>query len=102
MKKPKSKRTKQEKIPYYTNKATLAVYLVLRGLVILSLVRAALRGNFESVFFCSMTLVLLILPSILTRKLQVELPGTLEIIILLFIFAQNNVIETMSSSGLKE
>ena len=77
----------REKIPYYTNKATLAVYLVLRGLVILSLVRAALRGHFESVFFCGMTLVLLVLPSILTRKLQVELPGTLEIIILLFIFA---------------
>ena len=81
------KENMKKRIPYYTNKGTLAVYLVLRGLVILSLVRAALRGNFESVFFCSMTLVLLILPSILTRKLQVELPGTLEIIILLFIFA---------------
>ena len=77
----------REKIPYYTNKATLAVYLVLRGLVIFTMVRAALRGQFESVFFCGMTLVLLVLPSILTRKLQVELPGTLEIIILLFIFA---------------
>lgn len=77
----------QKKIPYYTNKATLAVYLVLRGLVILSMVRAALRGQFESVFVCGMTLVLLIMPSVLTRKLEVELPTTLEIIILLFIFA---------------
>ena len=87
MKKAKSRRTKPEKIPYYTNKATLAVYLVLRGLVIFSLVRAALRGSFESVFLCGLTLGLLILPSILTRKLQIELPTTLEIIILLFIFA---------------
>lgn len=82
----KNKKLKQ-KIPYYTNKATLAVYLVLRALVILALVRSALRRDFESVFLCSLTLLLLILPSIFTRKLQIELPGTLEIIILLFIFA---------------
>jgi len=83
----RERKNKPEKFPYYANKATLAVYLVLRGLVILSLVRAALRGQFESVFLCSMTLVLLVLPSILTRKLEIELPTTLEIIILLFIFA---------------
>lgn len=83
----KRKKTKVEKTPYYTNKRTLAVYLVLRLLVILTLVRAAIRGSFESVFLCALTLVLLILPSVLTRRLQIELPGTLEIIILLFIFA---------------
>ena len=80
-------RKEARKLPYYTNKATLAVYLVLRGLVIFSLVRAALRGHFESVFLCGLTLGLLVLPSVLTRKLQIELPTTLEIIILLFIFA---------------
>lgn len=82
-----TRKTKPGRIPYYTNKATLAVYLVLRGLVIFSLVRAALRGHFESVFLCGLTLGLLILPSVLTRKLEIELPTTLEIIILLFIFA---------------
>ena len=83
----RKKKGKPERIPYYTNKATLAVYLVLRGLVIFSLVRAALRGSFESVFLCGLTLGLMIVPSIFTRKLQIELPTTLEIIILLFIFA---------------
>ena len=87
MNKRKNRKEKTDKIPYYENKATLAVYLVLRGLVIFSLVRAALRGNFESVFLCGLTLGLLILPSILTRRLKIELPTTLEIIILLFIFA---------------
>ena len=81
------RRSRADKIPYYTNPATLAVYLVLRGLVILSLVRSALRGDFESVFLCGLTLVLMILPSIFTRRLMIELPTTLEIIILLFIFA---------------
>jgi len=88
MKKEKTaRREKTKKIPYYTNKATLAVYLVLRALVILTLVRAALRRDFESVFLCGLTLLLMIVPSVFTRKLRIELPGTLEIIILLFIFA---------------
>ena len=78
---------KTEKKPFYTNKATLTVYLVLRALVIFTLVRHVLRRDFESVFLCGLTLVLMILPSLFTRRLRVELPGTLEIIILLFIFA---------------
>ena len=78
---------KKKNDPPYTNKATLTVYLVLRALVIFVLVRAALRRDFESVFFCGMTLVLMILPSFFSRKLNVELPTTLEVIILLFIFA---------------
>ena len=81
------KRAKTKKKPYYNHKATLAVYLVLRLLVILTLMRAAFRRDFESVFLCGLTLVLMILPSVLTKRLEVELPGTLEIIILLFIFA---------------
>lgn len=77
----------KKKVPYYTNKATLAVYLVLRALVIFVLVRSAFRRDYESVFLCGLTLVLMILPSVLTRRLSIELPGTLEVIILLFIFA---------------
>ena len=42
---------KKKNDPPYTNKATLTVYLVLRALVIFVLVRAALRRDFESVFF---------------------------------------------------
>ena len=60
---------------------------MLRALVIFVLVRAALRRDFESVFMCGLTLVLMILPSFFSRKLNVELPTTLEVIILLFIFA---------------
>ena len=83
----KTKKKKERKAPFYQNPATLAVYLVLRTLVIFSLVRAALRWDFQSVFLCSLTLILMILPSIFTRRLSIELPTTLEIIILLFIFS---------------
>ena len=84
---PKQKKMKKTSEPFYNNKITLSVYLVLRGLVIFTLVRHVLRRDFESVFLCGLTLILLILPSIITRKLSIELPGTLEVIILLFIFA---------------
>ena len=63
------------------------MYLVLRGLIILIMVRAVLRGNYESVFLCALSLVLLILPSILQKRLYITLPSTLEVVILLFIFA---------------
>ena len=87
MGKKKGKQPVREKIPYYTKKSTLMVYLVLRIFVIFTLIRCALRFDLESVFLCALTLVLLVLPSIFTRRLQIELPGTLEVIILLFIFA---------------
>ncbi|MDO5298529.1 MAG: hypothetical protein Q4F18_03820 [Clostridia bacterium] len=83
----KEKKNKTNKTPFYTNKTTLTVYLLLRALVILTLVRVALRRDFESVFICGLTLGLMVLPSAFSRRLKVELPGTLEVIILLFIFA---------------
>ena len=72
---------------FYSNKTTLAVYLVLRGLVIFTLIRAVLRGEYQSVFFCTLSLLLMVLPSIISRRLKIVLPSTLEIVILLFIFA---------------
>ena len=71
----------------YQNKTTLTVYLILRGLIILAMVRAIFRQEYQNVFFCALSLILLIMPSIISRKLEIMLPSTLEIIILLFIFA---------------
>ena len=72
---------------FYKNKTTLTVYLVLRGLIIFILVRAVLRREYQSVFLCGLSLVLMIMPSIISRRLKIVLPDTLEIVILLFIFA---------------
>lgn len=71
----------------YKNKSSLMVYFVLRGLVILSMVRSFARQDFQSVFLCGLSLILMLLPSILSHKLDIKLPSTLEIFILLFIFA---------------
>ena len=64
-----------------------AVYIVLRLLVILVMVAQFFNGNFENVFLCVLTLILFLLPTILEKSLQIDLPNALEIIILLFIFA---------------
>lgn len=73
--------------PFYHNKTTLTVYVVLRALIIFVMVRALLRREYQSMALCGLSLFLMILPSIVSRKLKVVLPSTLEIIILLFIFA---------------
>ena len=64
-----------------------AVYILLRFLVIAVMAARFLRGDFESVFLCALTLVLFLLPTVFERALMIDLPNTLEIIIMLFIFA---------------
>lgn len=68
-------------------KNVLAVYLVLRFLVIATFVLQIFERDYESAAICVLTLVLFTLPSILERRLRVDLPDALEIVILCFIFA---------------
>ena len=69
------------------NPRLAAVYFILRLLVLLMLVAQILHGNFENAFLCVLTLFLFTLPSFLERAIRIDIPNTLEIIILLFIFA---------------
>ena len=64
-----------------------ALYVLLRLSVVMVLIARALDGDFESVMLCVLTLLLFTLPSVIERRLKVDLPDTLEIIILLFIYA---------------
>lgn len=68
-------------------KAVTAVTLFLRTSVILVMLAQIFNRNFENVFLCVLTLFLFSMPSLLERKLNIDLPNTLEIIILLFIYA---------------
>lgn len=69
------------------NKALAAVYVILRVLVVLTMVAQFFNRNFENVFLCVLTLLLFLVPSFLERTVRIEVPDTLEVIILLFIFA---------------
>lgn len=67
--------------------AVFAVYAVLRLIVVAELVLSILRGEYESAFICLLVLILFILPFFIQQNFGIQLPTTLEIIILLFIFA---------------
>ncbi|RGU91294.1 hypothetical protein DWW31_14200 [Clostridium sp. AF15-17LB] len=69
------------------HKSSFMVYVTLRALVVLIMILQILNGNYENVFLCILTLLLLIIPSLVQVNLKIELPTALEIIILLFIFA---------------
>lgn len=66
---------------------SIAVYLVLRTLVILCLVLELLRGDMNNAFLCLLSLILFTVPFFIERKFRIELPTALEIIIMLFIFS---------------
>lgn len=81
----KYRKTLREQIQ--ENKGLAAVYIILRVLVILVMVAQFFNGNFENVFLCVLTLFLFTIPSFLERTIKIDVPDTLEAIILLFIFA---------------
>lgn len=63
------------------------VYFSLRFIVIFILILNILHRNYENAFICLLTLILLVIPLFIEEKFNIEIPGTLEIIIFLFIFA---------------
>lgn len=69
------------------HKSSAIVYFLLRAIVILILILQILNGNYENVFYCVLTLILMIVPSFVQVTFKIELPSTLEVIILVFIFA---------------
>ena len=94
MKKDKSTRKKQRNelfkaldMEIREHKSSFAVYVILRALVVLCMILQIFNRNYENVFLCALTLILFIVPSFLQVELKMELPSTLEIIILMFIFS---------------
>lgn len=68
-------------------KWVVTVYLVLRFLVLATLVLRILNRDYESAAICVLTLILFTMPSFVERRLHIDLPDALEIVIFLFIFA---------------
>lgn len=91
MKKPSDKSPRrtgaQLKAAIRRQPSVFAVYTILRLIVLATLVSSILRGEYESAFICLLVLILFILPFFIQQNFGIQLPTTLEIIILLFIFA---------------
>lgn len=67
---------------FHEHKGKFIVYFTLRAIVLAALVLSAIRGRYENVATCALTLVLFLLPAFVERNFRVDLPDTLEIIIL--------------------
>lgn len=75
------------RIEYRKNKWLFFTYFVLRIAVVGVMIAQFFNQNYENMFFCLLTLFLFTIPSFIERRIKIDVPDTLEIIILLFIFA---------------
>ena len=71
------------------NKATFIIFTILRILIVVIMIRSIFIGNYEGVFTCVLTLLLLLIPSFLKGALRISIPPLFESIIYLFIFSAN-------------
>ena len=78
---------KRERKQRYSSRKVSALYVLLRISVIAVMIAQIFNRDFENVMLCVLTLILFMLPSVIERRLKIELPDTLAIIILLFIYA---------------
>jgi hypothetical protein len=62
-------------------------YFILRFFVLVSLVRAVMRGDAESAGICVLVLLVFLLPFLIEKQLDIEIPSALEIIIFIFVYA---------------
>ena len=69
------------------NKKAFILYTILRVLVIITLVMSILSGNIESAAVCILSLVLFLIPAFIEKRMRIEVPEVLQIIVYLFIFA---------------
>ena len=77
----------QAKLDVRQHPILFTTYVVLRVLVLLVMIREVFKGDYYNVFLCGLTLVLFMIPTFVEHRLHIDLPNTLEIIILLFIFS---------------
>ncbi len=70
-----------------SNRSSIAVYFTLRALVILCMILEFVRGDMNNAFLCLLSLILFMMPFFIEHHFKIELPNTMEIIIMLFIFS---------------
>lgn len=88
MKNKKINVQKAIKMTYKENKrSSLAIYLILRFLVIICMILQILRGDLNNALLCLLSLILLFAPLFIQNKFEITLPNDLEIAIYLFIFS---------------
>lgn len=72
---------------YNKNRLMLGLYITLVLIVVISMVYQIIYKRYENVFTCVLTLILFLVPRFIGSKFRIDLPRTLEIIFVLFIFS---------------
>ena len=72
------------------------VYILLRLSVILILIAQVFNRDWKNVMLCGLTLILFTVPSFIEKNWHIDIPGTLEVIILLFIYAADTALHTIT------
>ena len=70
-----------------TKRSSLAIYLILRFLVVICMILQVIRGDLNNALLCLLSLILLFAPLFIQNKYEITLPDSLEISIYLFIFS---------------
>lgn len=69
------------------SKVSFAVYVTLRMIALILLILSLAFGNYESAAMCALTIVMLLAPPFVEKTFKVDLPTTLEVVVMCFIFA---------------
>lgn len=69
------------------DKKTMIVFIILRLLIILCMIRELINGYYTNAMFCILSLFLFILPYIIEKTFKIDFPSALERIVFIFIFS---------------
>lgn len=69
------------------NKKVFLIFMILNALVVFSMVRQFIRGDYENFALCILTMILLLLPGLIQVKWAISIPIPLQVSVLIFIFA---------------
>ena len=83
----KEKKREDMKCYISEHKRVFVIYMMLRISVILIAIAQYFNQNYENLFLCILVLILFTVPSFIENNYHIDLPDTLEIIILLFIYS---------------
>ena len=86
----KEKRTRKKDLlvaEIKKSEVSFAVYITLRMIALILLILSIAFGNYESAAMCGLTMVMLLAPPFVEKTFKVDLPTTLEVVVMCFIFA---------------
>ena len=72
---------------YKKSRGTFILYTVLRIMVIITMIRCIMTGNYENALICVLSLILFLIPAILADTLKISIPPFFQGVIFVFIFA---------------